>query len=254
MKNPYKTLLEEFVKKKINNSTSVENKGISIITCTNKLYSFDQILDNFNRQDFIEKELIIIINNNKINEINWKNKISKYANIRIFRLEENISLGNCLNFAVQKSIYPIVARFDDDDYYGPKYLSDSIKSFDNANTKLIGKHTIYVYFTKEKNLAIKDQGHENQFLYFLNGATMLFKKEIFKKIRFRNISVNEDVFFCKDCVKSGIMPYSGNKYHFVYLRHPSTNNHTWKISNKHLMKLYCNLVGNVDDFKPYINI
>lgn len=254
MKNPYKTLLEEFVKKKINNSTSAENKGISIITCTNKLYSFDQILDNFNRQDFIEKELIIIINNNNINEISWKNKISKYNNIRIFRLDENISLGSCLNFAVQKSIYPIVARFDDDDYYGPKYLCDSIKSFDNANTKLIGKHTIYVYFTKEKNLAIKDQGHENQFLYFLNGATMLFKKEIFKKIRFRNISVNEDVFFCKDCVKNGIIPYSGNRYHFVYLRHPSTNNHTWKISNEQLMKRYCSLIGNVDDFKPYINI
>lgn len=254
MKNPYKRLLEEFIKEKISNSTSVENKGISIITCTNKLYSFDNILDNFNRQIFKEKELIIIINNNRINDINWKNKISEYVNIRIFRLDENISLGNCLNFAVQKSIYPIIARFDDDDYYGSKYLSDSIKSFDNRNTKLVGKHTIYVYFIKEKVLALKDIGHENQLLYFLNGATMVFKKEIFKNVQFRDISVNEDVFFCKDCVKNGIMPYSGNKYHFVYLRHPSTNNHTWKISNEQLMKRYCSFVGNVDDFKPYIDI
>ena len=254
MKNSNNTILERFIKMKINLNNSINNNGISITTCTNKIYSFNDILNNFNRQNYKEKELVVIINNNKIDHFIWRDKVSQYNNIQIFKLDENVSLGKCLNFAIQKCKYTTIARFDDDDYYGPKYLSDSIKCFDNNNTKLIGKHTVYVYFTKEKILAIKDIDNENQFIYFLNGATMIFKKDIFQKVRFRDVSVNEDTLFCKDCMKKRITPYSGNKNHFVYLRRPNANSHTWKISNQSLINLYCKIIGNVDDFKPYIDI
>ena len=254
MRSPVNTSIDEFIRRKFRLNTTNSNKGVSIITCTNVIESLNNILANFNRQEYLEKELIIIINNNEIDLDNWKNRTKENNNIRIFKLDQDITLGKCLNFGVKEAKYSIIAKFDDDDYYGPKYLSDSIKCFDNNNTKLIGKHTVYVYFTKEKILAIKDIDNENQFIYFLNGATMIFKKDIFQKVRFRDVSVNEDTLFCKDCMKKRITPYSGNKNHFVYLRRPNANSHTWKISNQSLINLYCKIIGNVDDFKPYIDI
>lgn len=254
MNTPYESTFEKYIKMRINRNHLIDNNGISIITCTNKLDSLNVIINNFNRQIYSPKELIIIINNNKIALSAWKNKVQLNNNIKIFKLDENISLGKCLNFAIERCKYPTIARFDDDDYYGPKYLSNSIKYFDIANTKLIGKQTIYVYFTKEKILAIKDINHEEQFVYFLNGATMLLKKEIFKEVRFRDISINEDVLFCKDCIKKGLKPYSGNKNDFVYIRQPNVNSHTWKISNTNLLNLYCKEIGIIDDFKTYVDI
>lgn len=41
-------------------------KGVSIITCTNRQNYLNNLLQNFNRQRYAQKELIIIINNNAI--------------------------------------------------------------------------------------------------------------------------------------------------------------------------------------------
>ena len=183
MFNTINTSLEEFLNKKIARSNvSLDNKTrISVITCTNRDYSLNNILDNFLRQDFIEKEIIIIINNNKIDLKKWENTTSKYKNIRIYKLDERLSLGRCLNFGVNKAKYEIIAKFDDDDYYGPKYLSDSIKNFHISNADIVGKHTIFVYFIDDNFLAIKDIDHENQYVHFVNGSTLMFKN-IFTKV------------------------------------------------------------------------
>lgn len=254
MKTSVNKSIQNLISKKVKQYKLIMKTGISIITCTNKSYSLNNILNNFNRQDYEKKELIIVINKNSIDENQWKEKIAKYNNIKILKLDEKISLGECLNFGVSSSKYDIIAKFDDDDYYGPKYLLDSVKYFYHTNASLIGKNTIFVYFIKNKTLAIKDQGLENQYVYFLNGATLMFKKEIFNKVSFRNVSVSEDVFFCNDCISNGIKLYSGNKYHFAYLRYPSKENHTWKIDNENLMNLYCSHIKQVDDFKEYVNI
>ncbi len=81
-----------------------------------------------------------------------ENLVSKYENIKIYKLSENISLGRCLNFGVNKAKFNIIAKFDDDDYYGPKYLSDSLKAFDETDAKLIGKGgATFVYLVGKKN-------------------------------------------------------------------------------------------------------
>lgn len=254
MGNPVNKSIDKFIEKKIERYILLNKDAVSVVTCTNKPYALENILNNFNRQAFEDKELIIIINNNKIDEDKWSHGVSEYENIRVFKLDEDISLGRCLNFGVQKSKYGIVAKFDDDDYYGSKYLLDSIKVLRNTGAGLVGKHTIFVYFQQNKILAIKDSGFENQHTSFLNGATMVFRKEIFKKVCFRDISVDEDVFFCRDCIENEIKVYSGNRYHFVYLRHSSQYNHTWRISNMDLLNLYCTYIGKVDDFRQYVDI
>ena len=52
--------------------------GFSIITVTNRDYCIENMINNFLRQEFNDKELIIVINNDKIN-IEY---IYKYINFR----------------------------------------------------------------------------------------------------------------------------------------------------------------------------
>lgn len=253
MKNPVNKSIHQFLIKKCNKTLSVD-RPVSVITCTNKEGSINNILDNFNRQNVDLKELLIIINNNKIDEYKWRNKILEYQNIRIFKIDESTSLGRCLNFGVHKAKHDIIAKFDDDDYYGPKYLSDSIRHFDYTNASLIGKATIFVYFIENKTLAVKDPGLENRYVNFINGSSFIFKKDLFNFVQFRDVSISEDLLFCIDCIDRGLKIYSGNPYHLVYIRHSTLDKHTWQISNNDLMKLYCHNLGQVDDFIPYVDI
>lgn len=183
----------------------------------------------------------------------WSDKIKNYKDVKVFKLSQKISLGNCLNYAVDKSKYPIIAKFDDDDYYGPKYLSDIIKPFPRTGASLIVRAANFVYFVEKKILAVRTPEEENKFVHFGNGSTLVFKKEIFKKVKFRDMSLAEDVYFCKDCLANNIKIYSTNKYHHVYFRHPIKNNHTWKIDDDEFIESYCKVTGQVENYIDYVN-
>lgn len=253
MEKPYRKYVENYLRKRIRQNELLINSGFSVITCTNKNHTLDNIIDNFNRQDFDKKELIIIINKNSIDLDSWKEKIKNHQNISIYKFSEKTSLGKCLNHGIEKSKYEIIAKFDDDDYYGPKYLSDTIKAFKFSGAKVIVKAANFVYFVEKKILAIRTPSEENKFVNFGNGSTLVFKKEVFNKVRFKDISIAEDVHFCQDCIRNNIRIYSTNKYHHVYFRHPVKKNHTWKISDDEIIKRYCKVIGQVDDYIEYAN-
>lgn len=169
-----------------------------------------------------------------------------YKNIKIFKLSQKTSLGKCLNIAVEKANYNIIAKFDDD-YYGPKYISNTLKYFENTDAKVLGKGATFVYFVEKNILAIRSPGAESKYVKFVNGSTLVFKKEIFNKVKFRDMSLAEDVYFCQDCIKKDIKIYSTNKYHHLYFRHTIQENHTWKISDDQFIKKYCEVIGPVKD-------
>ena len=125
-----------------------------------------------------------------------------------------------MNFGISKSKYEYIAKFDDDDYYGPKYIVDSLKKFKTIN-----------------ELTLMSGHMEEKYTNFVSGSTMIFKKEIFNKVRFSDVSIAEDVEFCRTCLRNRIKIYSGNKYHYLYIREHSEKDHTWQMKNEDIRKI-----------------
>ncbi len=234
--------------KHVNMTTDIK---VSVITCTNRPKYMKNVFDNFNRQSFVDKELIVILNNNKMNIKKWILESKKHTNISVFQIDESKSLGYCLNYGIEKSKYKVIAKLDDDDYYGPEYLSQAAKALNYAD--VVGKYTTYVYFEDSETLAIRNPKKDNRYVYRVEGPTLVFRKKVFDKVKFHDKSLGEDVQFCKDCVKNGIKIYSTDKYNYVYIRHGSSDKHTWNIKDE-LFKKLCRIIGVVDDYKEYSDI
>lgn len=207
-----------------------EDKRISIITCTNRPKYMKNVFENYNRQSYKDKELIIILNNNRMNINDWKLKAKEFSNVSIFQVDEKKSLGYCLNFGISKSSYNIIAKMDDDDYYGPNYLLQAVKALKYAD--VVGKYCTYVYFEDSNTLAIRNPKRENRYVYRLEGPTLVFRKKVFNKIQFHDKSLGEDIQFCRDCLKNGIKLYATDKNNYVYIRHSSKDKHTWNIRDE----------------------
>ena len=227
------------------------SRGVSVITVTNSDVFIKNILENFSRQKHEKKELILVLNKNSLEKTKYEKEAKKHSNVRVIKLDEKISLGQCLNYAVKISCYNILAKFDDDDYYGPRYITDSLKYFKTTDADVIGKRSHLVYFENNKVLAIRNPNHENKYDSFVNGSSLIFKKSIFKKIKFANISIAEDTQFCNDCIKKGIKIYSTNRFHHVYIRRSSKKYHSWKINDKDFLKNSCKVIGQIEDYKNY---
>ena len=209
--------------------------GISIITCTNHPDFLMNILNNYQTQRYTRKELIIIINKDSISLKEWKEKTALYTNVTIYKVPERISLGQCLNCGISKSKYPLIAKFDNDDYYSPYYLREQVKALLRTGSPVVGKHACLVYLSASKKLVIRSPHEKNKNVDFIQGGTILFRKKIVKNVSFSDLSLGEDVKFLRDCSKKGYTIYATSPYNYVYIRRKNKNTHTWKVSDNEFL-------------------
>ncbi|QJD86555.1 glycosyltransferase [Cohnella herbarum] len=225
--------------------------GVSIITCTNRQNCLKNLFRNFIRQRHPKKELIIIVNNNKAPLSAYQHLAKKLRNVRVFRLPEQYSLGACLNYAIRKTKYSYIAKFDDDDYYAPYYLTGNLQAFKRTSADIIGKRAHYMYLRGSKTLILRFENDENRYVSTLPGATLVIKRKVFNKVRFPNKNVGEDDIFCKRSIKKGYKIYSAQKYNFVAIRRKNSSNHTWIIDDKKLLALH-RKIPNVRKYKKFV--
>ena len=64
---------------------------------------------------------------------------------RVVRIPEDHSLGAVLNEALAVSGGVMIAKFDDDDLYGPHHLWDLVRAAEYSGAALVGKTSEYVY-------------------------------------------------------------------------------------------------------------
>lgn len=224
--------------------------GFSVITPTIRRECIERVINNYVNQNFEIKELIIIINNDDIDINEYEKYTNKYSDIKVFKLPQNMNLGECLNFGVYKAKYDIIAKFDDDDYYGDEYLSEMYNAFQNK-CDVVGKAKIYYYFEELKELRLYLWREENSYANWIAGPTICFKKEVFSKVKFRNIPSAVDTYFLNDCVKNRLRIYSTSSNNFIIYRGIDPQKHTWKVSLNDLLRVTKTVKSNITYTEAY---
>lgn len=224
--------------------------GVSIIVCTNRPQFFDNILQNYNRQRYKAKELIIILNHDSMNLQLYQNRVRKHANVSVYQVPESISLGQSLNAGITRARFPLIAKFDDDDYYSPFYLKEQVNGLKRTKSDIVGKHSCLVYLGASKTLLVRSPKEKNKYVEFIQGGTLLFKREILKKVRFTDRSVGEDVTFLRQCRKRGFKTYATSPYNYVYHRRQNKKSHTWRADDSFYLEGSKRLAVT-EDFRSY---
>lgn len=209
--------------------------GVSIITCTNHPLFFKNMLHNYQIQRYKRKELIIIINKDSIPVKEWQAKAAKHPNVTVHQVPERISLGQCLNCGISRSKYPLITKFDHDDYYSPYYLEEQVKELLRTKSSIVGKHACFVYLRASKQLIVRSPRQMNKFVAFIQGGTILFRRSLLKDVRFPDLSLGEDVRFLRDCSKKGHTIYATSPFNYVYIRRKNKSSHTWRVSDQRLL-------------------
>ena len=233
-----------------------ENPGVSIIICSNRPYKINAVFDNFLRQSYNPKELIIILNNNNMNLDEYIEKAKEFKNIKVFRLDETLSLGYCFKFGLKQASFDYIAKFDDDDYYGSDYLKQAMEAFNQVNCDVVGKASYHIYFNESKTLALYGEQKQNMFINRVADSSLIFKRQVLEKVQFPIIKkAGTFANIQTQLRKLGIKIYSTDKYNYLVNRHvDSEHQHTWKITDHEYLSynLVKVIAKNVEDFIPYI--
>ncbi|WP_246096604.1 glycosyltransferase [Paenibacillus sinopodophylli] len=225
--------------------------GVSMVTCTNKLPYMYNIFNNYGRQIIENKELIIILNNDQLSLADWQERSAIYPNITVYQLPESATLGECLNFAAERSQFEVIAKFDDDDFYSRFYVSSALHALRTTKADIIGKSAYHTYLEEDKSLSLRFPNRENAYTTQIAGATLLFRKKVFQRVRFQHISLGEDVAFLRDCRLSHFKIFTTNRYNYVCNRRTDPNLHTWKPSKEYFLSTGI-LITHTDDYRKFV--
>jgi len=242
-----------FILERIGKAPAREPDGVTVITCTNRPPQLATILENYCRQSYPQKELVLVLNNDAFDLDEVRRRVAAIPNAHVLQVPEDRTLGECLNRGLDQVGTASWTKFDDDNYYAEHFLMDLMASFKYADADLVGKLSYYVYLEGSGCLALRVPGFEHRYVDFLSGSAMVVRRAVSEQIRFPEISVGEDSEFLRACKERGFRMYSGDRFNYVCCRRASADEHTWKVSDADLL-CKSEIVAYTNDYRSHVTV
>lgn len=214
-------------------------KRVSVITATIRRDFIDNALQNFDRQSYGEKELLVVLNLNKdLTKEYVEERVTALGvyNVRVIVVPEQTTLGACLNIGVAESNGDIFAKMDDDDYYGAAYLEDSVLALEYSGAECVGKESYFTYSEGRNELYLQGAGLQHRNTKFTIGTTLVGYRSLFPEVSFGNTRVGEDSAFLRRLERAGKTIYSHSQYNYIKFYAKNLSHHTWQIDEESYLK------------------
>jgi glycosyltransferase involved in cell wall biosynthesis len=189
-----------------------------IIATGNRQRFLEQAIRCFRRQNYPERELIIVDDS----EISAEELVRDGHNIRYLKLDIGTSTGKKLNIGIEAARGSIIQKLDDDDFYHPGFLSSAIaylKGNDPRRT-LVAWDCFLILMAGEQRLRFSGHG-------WVAGGTFCFYRDLWECKHFRDIGRTVDYWFIKDHQPKVVKVCAPELY--VMVRHGLN---TWKKLNE----------------------
>ncbi len=186
---------------------------LPLVSCIMPTYNRREFIPHairyFIRQDYPNKELIIIDDGtDPVDDL-----IPENYDISYYRLDQKITLGEKLNLACEYASGPIIAHWDDDDWYAPWRLTYQINELLKNQTSICGINNL-LYLDIRSKTGYNYIYPSNQRTWLL-GSSLCYKKDFWKTHHFAHINVGMD----------GLFVWSTTSEHITVLPDPTFSVH-----------------------------
>ena len=202
-----------------------EQPSVSVLMPTMRPENVSRCLDNFKKQTYPNKELVLILNNAEFDLNAIREHTDLIPNVRVLHVDGRTTLGDCLNRGVEAASGQYIAKMDDDDHYGERYLSDSVLAASFSDAEVVGKGSFFLYFEESDTTALVEVTREHTFTFFVTGGTLFIRADVACEIPFDSISLREDTNFLHAAAQAGCRIYAADRFNFVRVRTRQLSDH-----------------------------
>ena len=209
---------------------------VSVVMPVRRPWNVARSLMNFEKQTCRNKELLLILNNASFDLERIRQRARAIPDVHVLHVEGPATLGDCLNRGVQAASGRFIARMDDDDHYGPRYLSDMMLAARFSDAEVTGKGTYFSYVASRDVTSLRSVSPEHADAIFVLGSTFLIKREVLERVPFQPVTRGEDTAFLRDAAAAGCRVYSADRFNFITVRRRDTSDHVWKVPDDRFLK------------------
>ena len=150
--------------------------------------------------------------------------------VTLMRRDAATTLGECVNVAARAARGDILAKWDDDDLYGPGYVEDAVNALRYSKRDVIVKAAQYT-FIEAKNVTIlrRPGAEETDFDGDASGGSYVFRRRVWEDAPFPHRNRAIDVKFLAGARCVGHSVYSNSRFDFAYVRRAEGS--TWTVSD-----------------------
>lgn len=210
--------------------------SVSVLAVTKRPSQLDHLLQQVAQQVDVDIQLVVVAHGwPPPTDLADTAKNMGIARVTVAEVISYDSLGKCLNRAVDLAVHEYVAKFDDDDVYGPHYLADQIAALRYSGADVVGKRAHYMYLAGADLTIRRFSSHEHRFTDLVMGPTLVTTRALAMKIPFADVTRGEDTTFLRDVAATGGRIYAADRFNFLQRRAEDPNAHTWDVEDAELL-------------------
>lgn len=208
---------------------------VSALVPTIRPHQLENIFRTLASQKEVEVELVLLSHGFDLDMPQVRDLQAVYGlqNIQLLSAPRDVTLGECLNRCVEAASGEVVAKMDDDDHYGPRYLSDQLHALSYSQAQIVGKQAHYVHLAGSRATILRNAEREHRYTDFVMGPTITTHRRTARENPFPALGLGEDTTFLRAAVQRGLRIYSADRFNFFQVR--SGTEHTWQIADAELL-------------------
>lgn len=102
-------------------------------------------------------------------------------------------LGDKLNIGIGRTTGSILMKWDDDDFYGPRYVDRSVRALRMTKAQVVFAQPFLVFDANSRRLHVTDETR-------CSGATLTFRRTLWEQVPFRAVDEATDSEFLLDVI------------------------------------------------------
>ncbi|HNP35704.1 MAG TPA: methyltransferase domain-containing protein [Woeseiaceae bacterium] len=208
-------------------------KLLSAICVSKRPEFLEHVHTQLARQTHADIELIFVQNSAEFSADKIGARFSEFKRLKLLSIPEDQFLANGLNAALDVASGDYIAKIDDDDYYGPNYLSDALMAFDYApDAGLVGKKTFFAYIEATDETVLRFPGQCYRYCRQVHGGTLVWNRRRLEGLAFEPVQRGTDTKFLDAVRREGIAIFSSDPFNFAHVRYSDKTRHTWTIDDQ----------------------
>ncbi|NYH54081.1 hypothetical protein HNR06_003670 [Nocardiopsis arvandica] len=158
---------------------------VSVVMCTRRPEMVGFALAQIARQRHVRFEVVLTLHGFSADLPEVSSAVAEFtatgARVIVHEAPADQVFGAVLNDAVDRASGPIIAKWDDDDWYGPEHLADLMLARTYSGADLVGSSTDYVYL-QELDLTAWRSYHSELPSPHVAGGTILTDRSVLEEV------------------------------------------------------------------------
>jgi hypothetical protein len=153
------------------------------------------------------------------------------------RLPDSMNLGQVLNVLTERADRPLVAKWDDDDWYAPCHLADLVLAREYSGAPLVGKAAEFVYLEALDVTVRRFATGSERWSTTVGGGTLLLSTDDLRRVRWADVPRQVDRRLIDAMADQGLQCYRTHGFGYVLRRRShELGEHTWHVDDAYFLR------------------